>query len=369
MEGRGQKPPIEEETDRGNSLTVKSADYLAKIVETATRLDLGTAFKRNVRLHRINRIRSIHSSLGIEGNRLSLGEVAGVINGRIVAGGQAEIKEVKNAYEAYSKIMEFDPYSVHDFLEAHRLMTEGLIKESGKFRNTDVGVYEGDKRIHSGASPQSVPKLIEDLFLWAKNIELHPVLKSAVIHYEIEIIHPFADGNGRMGRLWQTLVLAKWNDIFAWMPMESVLYENTTEYYRAIDDSKKANDSGAFVEFSLSALLGTLERQDRHQDKRQVERQDDFSDTQLAILELLGEKTMSRKELFATIGLRADSRSIRRHLAPLLKQGLAEMTVPETPNSRLQKYRLTENGRTVLQSRLADDLSRQSGLSGSYRQL
>jgi Fic family protein len=191
------------------TITEKAADYLAKIVEAATRLEFGTDFKRNIRLHRKNRVRTIHSSLAIEGNTLSLDEVAAVLDGKLVAGKQEEIKEVKNAYEAYDRILTFSPYEVKDFLKAHKLMTEGLIEESGRFRSGDVGVFDGDIAIHVGARPQFVPELIAELFGWAKESELHPLLKSAILHYEIETIHPFADGNGRMGRLWQTLMLTK----------------------------------------------------------------------------------------------------------------------------------------------------------------
>jgi len=237
------------------TITEKAADYLAKIVELATRLEFGTGFIRDIKLHRKNRIRTIHSSLGIEGNSLSLNEVTAVIEGKTVAGRQEEIKEVKNAYEAYDQIMAFNPYSIVDFLKAHKLMTQGLLKESGKFRSGDVGVFDGSKPIHIGARPQFVPQLMADLFEWAKTSELHPVLKSAILHYEIETIHPFADGNGRIGRLWQTLLLAKWKEIFKWIPMESVLYQNRPLYYQAIEDSRAANDSGAFIEFTLSAIL------------------------------------------------------------------------------------------------------------------
>jgi Fic family protein len=243
------------------TITEKAADYLAKIVEAATRLELGTDFTRDIRLHRENRLRTIHSSLAIEGNALSLGDVTAVLDGKLVAGRQEEIKEVKNAYEAYDKIMTFDPYAVKDFLKAHQLMTQGLITEAGRFRSGDAGVFRGDAVVHIGARPQLVPRLIEELLGWAKKSELHAVMKSAILHYEIETIHPFADGNGRMGRLWQTLLLAKWNMIFAWLPMESVLYENREGYYQAITDARNVSDSGVFIEFTLSALLDIIKAQ------------------------------------------------------------------------------------------------------------
>jgi Fic family protein len=324
------------------TITEKAADYLAKIVETVTRLEFGTEFKRDIRLHRENRLRTIHSSLAIEGNTLTLGEVTAVIEGKAVAGKQAEIKEVKNAYEAYDKIMTFDPYSIKDFLKAHELMTQGLVEESGRFRRGDVGVFAGNVAVHIGARPQFVPHLMEDLFAWAKVSELHPVLKSAILHYEIETVHPFADGNGRMGRLWQTLLLAKWNSLFAWIPMESVLHRDRPQYYKAISDSRKINDSSVFIEFTLAALYEISTEQSKHQVKHKDKHQVELTDTQHAVLQSLKNKPLSRKEIFVTIDMNGDSRSFKRHIEPLLDMGLIEMTVPEKPNSRLQKYRLTK---------------------------
>ncbi|GHU79969.1 hypothetical protein AGMMS49992_32530 [Clostridia bacterium] len=243
------------------TITEKAADYLAKIVETVTRLEFGTDFKRDIRLHRKNRLRTIHSSLAIEGNSLTLDEVTAVLDGKLIAGKQEDVKEVKNAYEAYDRIMMLDPYAIDDFLEAHRLMTDGLVKRAGSFRSGDVAVYDGDTIVHVGARPQFVPQLITDLFSWAKNSDLHPTLKSAILHYEIETIHPFEDGNGRMGRLWQTLVLAKWNPIFASIPMEAVIYQQRPQYYQAIQYARKDNDSALFIEFTLSAVLDSLTNQ------------------------------------------------------------------------------------------------------------
>jgi len=335
-----QKPPY--------TITENAASYLATIVETVTRLEYNTGFKRDIKLHRENRVQTIYSSLAIEGNSLSLSEVTAVIEGKVVAAKQTEIKEVKNAFDAYDKIMTFDPYAIDDFLKAHKLMTDGLIMESGQFRSGDVGVFDGDRAVHIGARPQFVPRLMKELFEWAKESNLHPVLKSAILHYEIETIHPFADGNGRMGRLWQTLLLAKWNEIFAWIPMESVLYQNRSQYYQAIEDARLANDSGAFIEFTLSTIADIIAAQEKHQVRHQVKHQVDLSNIQLAVLNALEDKTLSRKDIFAAIGLNGDSRAWGRNIEPLLIEGFIEMTVPDKPNSRLQKYRLTENGRQCL---------------------
>lgn len=305
------------------------------------KVEFGTDFKLDINLHRENRVRSIYSSLAIEGNSLTLGEVTAVIEGKLVTGKHAESKEVKNAYAAFDEIMTFDPYSVKDFCNAHKLMTDGLVEESGTFRSGDVEVFDGDVVVHLGARPQFVPQLIEDLFRWAKESEFHPVLKSAIMHCEIETIHPFSDGNGRMGRLWQTLLLAKWNDIFAWIPMESVVFEKRPLYYETLNSAQRANDSSKFIEFTLFAILDTIMNQTRHQDRHQDEA---LSDTMLKVLKLLENEPLSRKDIFAALNMSGDTRAFRRIIEPLLRGGYINMTVPDKPNSKLQKYQLTDIG-------------------------
>ena len=333
------------------TITEKAADSLAKIVETVTRLEYGTGFKRDVRLHRANRARTIYSSLAIEGNTLSLVEVTAVIDGKIVAGKQEEIKEVKNAYEAYDRMMTFDPYSVDDFLRAHRLMTEGLVAEAGRFRGGDVGVFDGGVAIHIGARPQFVPGLVKDLFRWAKESGLHPCLKSAILHYEIETIHPFADGNGRMGRLWQTLMLAQWNAIFAWIPMESVLYQQRPEYYAAIEAARATNDSGPFIEFALSAILEILLHMNtREPEAGQATEQAAEQAAEQATEQAAGQaereerilafcaKPRTREEIQTYIGITHREHFRANILMPLVKSGRLRMTIPGKPSSPNQKY-------------------------------
>jgi Fic family protein len=336
-----EKPPY--------TITEKAADYLAKIVETVTRLEFGTEFKRDIKLHRENRARSIYSSLAIEGSSLTLGEVTAVIEGRIVAGKQTEIKEVKNAYEAYDKIMTFDPYAIGDFLKAHKLMTDGLVKESGKFRSGDVGVFDGGIAVHIGARPQFLPQLMEELFGWAKQSKLHPVLKSTILHYEIETIHPFADGNGRMGRLWQTLLLAKWNVIFAWIPMESLLYQNRPQYYQTIADARKANDSGLFIEFTLSALFDIISTQEKHQvelklpinlaDKLPIKVADKLTATETEFVKLL-EPYLKEHEWISNAKAREITNkaegSVKRFLRNLADKGVFELR----GENKSRQYRL-----------------------------
>ncbi len=331
-------------TDWGRSkppytITEKAADYLAKIVEAATRLEFGTGFKRDIKLHRENRLRTIHSSLAIEGNSLSLGEVSAVIDGKVVAGKQAEVKEVKNAYEAYDRIMTFNPYEITDFLHAHKLMTQGLVKETGVFRSGDVGVFDGGVAVHVGARPQFVPGLMSDLLAWAKGSDLHPVLKSAILHYEIETIHPFADGNGRMGRLWQTLLLAKWNAIFAWIPMESVIYQNRPDYYDALYYGQHSGDSSRFIEFTLSAVLTTLQKiySDLCGDEQLNEQVILPAGRDERILEFCS-KPKSREEIQAFVCIAHREHFRAKILKPLLESGKLQMTIPDKPNSRNQRY-------------------------------
>lgn len=321
------------------TITEKTADALAKIVEIVTHLKFGTGFMQDINLHRANRLRTIHSSLSIEGNSLTLGEVTDVIAGKIVAGRQADVTEVKNAYEAYDKMMTFNPYRLSDFLKAHGLMVGGLLKEAGRFRSGDVGVFDGDVPMYIGARPQFVPELMRALFDWAKASDLHPILKSAVLHYEIETIHPFADGNGRMGRLWQTLLLAKWNLVFAWLPMEAVLYENRRHYYAAIEAVRKVNDSGIFIEFTLLAILEILQKTKRDllataQVPAQVPAQVNREEQILSFCR----EPKTRAEIQAFTGI-AHREYFRSHiLKPLLKAGKLKLTLPEKPNSRNQKY-------------------------------
>lgn len=232
---------------------------VAKIAEKVGELKGSGEYSRNLQLRKINRLRSIQSSLAIENNPLTLGQVTDIIEGKRVLGLPHEIQEVKNAYQTYEYLLEYNPYKVKDFLKAHQFMTTQLVKEAGHFRSQGVGVFDGSKLIHAGASYQFVPQLITDLLSWAKKTDIHPLIKSSVVHFEIEFIHPFIDGNGRIGRLWQTLILSKWNELFAWLPVETVVYENQQGYYDALATSQKAGNSESFIEFMLNAILQALE--------------------------------------------------------------------------------------------------------------
>lgn len=244
------KPPF--------TITDKITNLVAEIAEKIGKIQGSGEYKRNLHLRKINRIRSIQSSAAIEGNTLSFEQITAAIDGKRVIGNPREIREVKNAYDAYEKMLKFNPFEVKDFLKAHKLMTADLVKEAGKFRVGNVGVFSGKKAVHLGANPHLVPKLVKDLFDWAKGSDVHPLVKSSVVHFEIEFIHPFSDGNGRMGRLWQTLVLSQWHEIFAWIPTETIIHKHQREYYRVLKESGKAGDSVSFIEFMLKVITKTL---------------------------------------------------------------------------------------------------------------
>ena len=241
------------------TISTKIIDLVARIAEKLGEIRSSGEYSRNLRLRKINRLRSIQSSLAIENNTLSLGQVTDIVEGKNVLGLPHEIQEVKNAYRAYEHLPEYDPYSVRDFLKAHKIMTSDLVKAAGHFRSQGIGVFEGTKLIHAGANYKFVPQLITDLFTWAKKTDAHPLIKSSIVHFEIEFIHPFMDGNGRIGRLWQTLILSKWNELFAWLPVETVVYENQQGYYDALQMAGKTANSEIFIEFMLHVVLQALE--------------------------------------------------------------------------------------------------------------
>ena len=238
-------------TEEITNLIVEIGEYVGSI----TTFD---AMHQNPVLRRKNRIRSIYSSLAIEQNTLSLEQVSDVIDGKRVLGPPEDIREVKNAYEAYEKVSGLDPYNIKNLLYAHKLLMEGLVKEAGTFRSGNVGVYAGDKLIHTGTPARYVPDLMQQLITWLKKSGYHPLVKSCIFHYEFEFIHPFADGNGRTGRLWQSLILRKWKDIFAWLPVETLVHENQTEYYRVLQEADHAGESTGFVEFMLRMIRDAL---------------------------------------------------------------------------------------------------------------
>ena len=222
-------------------------------------------------LRKENRIKTIQSSLAIENNSLSIDQVTAILEGKRVLGAPNEIKEVKNAIDAYELLLELNPYKSADLLKAHKLMMADLVRENGRFRSGGVGVFDGNGNcLHMAPPADRVPALIADLFEWVKKTKVHPLVSSCVFHYEFEFIHPFADGNGRMGRMWQTLLLMQWNPIFAWIPVETIVKEHQQEYYAAIAQSDSTADSTPFISFMLRCLKrAAFEMQESNQKSNQ----------------------------------------------------------------------------------------------------
>ena len=248
---RNRKPPFE--------ITNAILDDIAEIAELVGHVNASQDLSANPTLRRTNRIRKIYSSLAIEQNTLSLDQVTAVLNGKRVIAPPKDIAEVKNAYEIYEMMESLNPYSVDDLLSAHGVMTRGLVDESGCFRSGPVGVVDKQGNIlHFGTLPDYVPGLVMELLNWVRESDFHMLIKSCVFHYELELIHPFADGNGRIGRLWHTLLLTQWKPMFAWLPVESIIHDRQDEYYRAINRSNNEAASTSFIEFMLSAMKEAL---------------------------------------------------------------------------------------------------------------
>ena len=240
-------------------MTDKITNLTAAICELLGQIKILSRGNLAPHLRKENRIRTIHSSLSIEHNSLTLEQVTAIIDGRRILGNPVEIQEVKSAYTAYEMMLTLDPYSVDDLLKAYKAMMNELISENGRFRSGGVGVFNGKVLVHMAPPANMVPGQIQDLFTWYKTAEIHPLIRSSIFHYEFEIIHPFADGNGRMGRMWHSLLLGRWNEIFYWLPVEELIRLRQEEYYNALGKSDTDADSCAFVEFLLQVIMDTLQ--------------------------------------------------------------------------------------------------------------
>ena len=244
------EPPFER-NDRVDALCMEIAELVGMLSPQAP-------LAKSPTLHRELRIKTIHSSLIIEGNKLDERAVTAILDGKRVLGDQKDILEVENAKRAYDLIDSLNPFSVEDLLKAHRVMMDGLVNEAGCFRSGNVGVFDGDVLIHSGTPAAYVPEVMADIFNWLSSTTMHPLLASCVFHFEFEFFHPFSDGNGRTGRLWHTLLLSKWRPVLAWLPVESTIRQRQAEYYDALAASDAAGSSEVFVEFMLEVIRDSL---------------------------------------------------------------------------------------------------------------
>ena len=321
-------------TSKVNSLVADISMLVGQIIITE---DLGDA----LHLRRQNRIKTIQSSLAIESNTLTVEQVTAVLNGKHVLAPPNEIREVLNAGKAYELMTSLDPYSIDDLLKAHAAMLEGLKEDAGHFRAGQVGVFAEDRVVHMAPPAQFVWPNMQNLFEWLKETDYHPLISSSIFHYELEFIHPFSDGNGRMGRYWQTLILSHWKSVLAWLPVETVIKKRQSEYYQVLRESQTGPSCTPFVEFILSAILDALKEQ---RETIQDSIQDNVQDNQRVakLLAALGERTLSASELQQRVGMKNRVNFLKNWLQPALELGVIKQTVPDKPSSRNQRYRKTK---------------------------
>lgn len=316
-------------------ITEEMLSLTSEIMELLGELKNISDLEKLPRLRRVNRIKSIHSSLAIENNTLSLSQVTDVLEGKRVLGPVDDIIAVKNAFEVYKKIEELNPFSIKDLEKAHGIMMKGLVEEAGKIRTSPVGVINNNgKVIHVAPQASMVNGLLTQLFSWLKTSNAHMLIKSSVFHYEFEFIHPFRDGNGRMGRLWQTVLLASWKPIFEWIPIESIIKDNQNEYYKAITLSTSEGKSNRFIVFMLKTIKASL--QDIVKDSRN--HYNHINNQITALMAVIESYPMSLTELMKKVGLKDRDTFRKNYIIPAIKAGLIGMTEPDKPTSKNQKY-------------------------------
>ncbi len=313
------------------TITPRLIDLVSRISEALGRWE-GAEADLSPKLRRENRIRSIHASLAIENNTLSLSQMTDIIDGKRVLGLPREIKEVQNAMIAYELLDSLDPSSTKDLLKEHGALMKRLADDAGRFRKGGVGIYQGARLVHLAPPAERVPHLIKDLCGWLKRTDTHPLLAGAVIHYEIEFIHPFSDGNGRMGRLWQTLVLSRWKPRLADLPIETVVHAHQSEYYAALAASDKQADAAPFAEFILGALLESLQIP--------VENDQATGQVKRLLSVIKKDEIVGAEELMKRLALKHKPTFRDNYLRPALAAKLISMTQPESPRSPTQRYRL-----------------------------
>ena len=323
------KPPF--------TITNEILAYVSSISEKIGRITATSNLESKPHLRKNNKIKSIHSSLRIEANSLSLGQVRDVINGKTVLGEQKEIQEVKNAYAAYEKVSEIDPYSITNLKRFHGIMTKYVVEESGDFRGGEEGVFNGDTCIFMAPPARLVPQLMNDLFEWMDKSQdsVHPLILSSVFHYEFVFIHPFSDGNGRMARLWHTAILSKWKPVFEYIPIESQIEKFQEEYYDAIAKCHIDGESTIFIEFMLSQI-------DRILDDISIQISEDnehLSEYIKRLLEVMEyDIPYTSNVLMDKLGLKSKEGFRRNYLRPAVDMNLIQMTIPDKPNSKNQRY-------------------------------
>lgn len=306
-------------------LTHKMMSLVAAISQLIGQWTAGNQHNLVPELRRENRIRTIQASLAVEQNTLSLEQVTALIEGKIVLGTPKEIQEVHNAFAAYDAMVNCLPHQSRDLLATHGVLMQGLVKDAGQWRNGGAGIYRGDRLLHMAPPASQVPRLMTQLLDWLAKSDAHPLIASTAFHYEFEFIHPFSDGNGRMGRLWQTLILSQWHPLLAFLPVETVIKARQQDYYQALSQADARCDCTAFIEFLLGAIECALQEAIAAEGQARVEmkvetRVEMKVETAKQILALLYEQPeLTLADVAAQIGRSVST--IERAVAKLKRQG------------------------------------------------
>ena len=323
-------PPFE----ISNEMLKKVSDIMEKI----GKLDSFTNLDKTPYLRKQTKINSVHSSVAIENNPLSLEQVKDVINGKLVIGEQKDIQEVKNAYKAYEMLKDINPYSIEDLKKVHGVMTFLVEEVSGEFRTSSEGVFDDNGNCIFVCPPgDRVNSLMNDLFEWLNENKdtIHPLILSSIFHYEFVFIHPFTNGNGRTVRLWQNSILYKWKDIFEYLPIESKIHKYQDEYYDSIAKCHKNANSNVFIEFMLKMIDETLD-EPISTSHLPITNETININKLLDVME--SSKPMTANEIMEKLGIKSKETLRGQYLDPAIKQGLVNLTNPDKPTSKNQMY-------------------------------
>ena len=330
------------------TITPAILDSIANISELLGRYSASQYSSSTPHLRRGNRIRTIQASLAIEHNTLSVEQVTAILDGKQVLGQPKEILEVQNAFAAYDLMPTLNSANADDLLQVHAVLMKGLTGQTGCWREAGVGIYRNEHLVHMPPPPSQVGRLMSELFAWIADTEVHPLIGSCIFHYEFEFIHPFTDGNGRMGRFWQTLILSQWREPMAYLPVETIIRDQQNAYYQALREADSASDSTPFIAFMLKAIEQALNEaltSETIQFSDQVNRQ--VSDQVKSLLRLLminSNEPLKVQDMMQEMGLKHRPTFRKNYLKPALDQGLITMTNPDSPNSPKQSYRISAEG-------------------------